>query len=312
MPVERLLASDSRIEVQMVSLLEESGITKQAYEHEIHSPLGGYSVAMEAGPVLFSAGFIATDFTTGLHPNARVPEHIWYGNQVASEVAETLRQIRITMEAAGGKWSDVVKVVLYLTPLGIRNLPLVEEVWEANWPTDPPARAIVPVTGIGGVKHGNVEIYVIVARPEHGGDRSAVMSSTALEPLGHQAQAVRCGNLLFLSTQMGRVADGPSPSALAAKRGLPYARRHIVEQVRRIHEDVQALCLAAGTSIENTVKADLFLSEFTDLPTLFECWADPFTDGLPASGFFEVPAGCQQVPGCDFGADLVVHIPGGA
>ena len=310
MPVERLIAADSHIEVQLVSLLDGSGITKRAYEHDIHSPLGGYSVGMEAGPFLFSAGFIATDFQTGLHPNARVPDHIWYGNQVAAEVAETLRQIRVTMEAAGGEWINVAKVVLYLTPEGMRNLPAVEEVWQQNWPVDPPARAIVPVSGIGGVKHGNVEIYVIVARPGHGGERDTIVSSRALPALGHQAQAVKCGTLLFLSTQLGRTATGPSRSAAQARAGLPHARRHVVEQIKRIHDDVQAICEAAGTSIENTVKADLFLSDFADLPTVFQVWGEPFTAGFPASGFFEVPARSQEIPSCDLTADLVVYVPG--
>jgi len=146
MPVDRLLTAESVIEVQMVALLDDSGITKRSYAHDVHSPLGGYSVGMEAGPWLFSAGFIATDFETGLHPRARVPEHIWYGNQVAAETEEVLRQIRVTMEAAGGAWHDVVKVVIYLTPRGMRNLPAVEEVWHRQWPTAPPARAVIPVT----------------------------------------------------------------------------------------------------------------------------------------------------------------------
>jgi enamine deaminase RidA (YjgF/YER057c/UK114 family) len=309
MPVERLIPADSHIEIQLISLLDDAGITKNAYEHDVHSPLGGYSVGMEAGPFLFSAGFIATDFKTGLHPNARVPEHIWYGNQAASEVAETLRQIRITMEAAGGQWSQVAKVVLYLTPEGIRNLPAIEEVWRQNWPADPPARAIVPVSGIGGVKGGHTEIYVIVSRDSRGGERDLITAPGALPPLGHQPQAVRCGPLLFLSSQLGRTAAGPLPSAAAARRGLPHTGRHIAEQVKRIHDDVQKICEAAGTSIENTVKADVFLSDFGDLPALFGAWGEPFTAGLPAAGFYEVPARSQHVPGCDLSADLVVYVP---
>lgn len=310
MPVERLIPADSHIEVQLVSLLNDSGITRNAYENDVHSPLGGYSVGMEAGPYLFSAGFIATDFQTGLHPNARVPQHIWYGNQPSAEVAETLRQIRITMEAAGGQWDQVAKVVMYLTPEGMRNLPAIEEVWEQNWPVNPPARAIVPVSGIGGVKGGHAEIYVIVSRDSHGGDREIITAPTALPPLGHQPQAVRAGSLLFLSSQLGRSADGPAAAATAARRGLPYTGRHIAEQVKRIHEDVQKICEAAGTSIENTVKADVFLSDFADLPAFFSEWGDAFTSGQPACGFYEVPARSQHVPGCDLSADLVVYVPG--
>jgi len=310
MPVDRLLTADAHIEVQLVALLADSGITKRSYAHNVHSPLGGYSVGMEAGPWLFSAGFIATDFETGLHPNARVPEHIWYGNQVAAETDEVLRQIRITMEAAGGRWSDVVKVVLYLTPQGVRNLPAIDEVWRRHWPTAPPARAVIPVTGIGGVKGGNVEISVIVARPEHGGDRDVVHTDRALPALGHAVQAMRSGPFLFLSTQLGRGADGAPASVGAARRGLPHAGRHVVEQVRRLHDNVQSLCEAAGTSIENTVKADVFLSDFAHLPTVLGAWGAPFTAGYPAAGFFEVPPGSHEVPGCDLAVDLIVHVPG--
>lgn len=309
MPVDRLITAEARIEVQLVSLLADSGITKRAYAHDVHSPLGGYSVGMEAGPWLFSAGFIATDFETGLHPNARVPAHIWYGNQVAAETEEVLRQIRITMEAAGGRWENVVKVVLYLTPAGIRNLPAIDEVWRRNWPTDPPARAVIPVSGIGGVKGGNVEIYVIVARPEFGGDREIVHAADALEPIGHAVQAVRSGPYLFLSTELGRGPDGAPAAVAAARHGLPHARRHIVEQVRRIHDDVQAICVAAGTTIENTVKVDAFLTDFADLSTFLGAWGEPFTAGYPASGFFEAPPGSHEVPGCDVAVDLIVAMP---
>lgn len=310
MPVDRLVTAAARIEVQLVSLLADSGITKRAYAHDVHSPLGGYSVGMEAGPWLFSAGFIATDFENGLHPNARVPDHIWYGNQVAAETEEVLRQIRITMEAAGGRWENVVKVVLYLTPHGIRNLAAIEEVWQRNWPTSPPARAVVPVSGIGGVKGGNVEIYVIVARPDFGGEREPVHAPTALPALGHAVQAVRSGPYLFLSTQLGRTADGAPATVRDSRRGLPHTRRHIVEQVHRIHDDVQTICAAAGTSIENTVKVDAFLSDFVDLSAFLAAWGEPFTAGYPASGFFESPPGSHEVPGCDVTADLIVAIPG--
>jgi len=306
LPMDRLVAADTDIEVQLVSLLESSGIEKKTYAHDIHSPLGGYSVGVEAGPWVFSAGFIATDFETGLHPNARVPEHIWYGNQVAAETDETLRQIKVTMEASGASWKDVVKVVLYLTPEGIRNMPAVDEVWAKHWPTNPPARAVLPCSGIGGVKKGNVEIYVIVARPEQGGDREIIHTDKALAPLGHSVQAVRSGPLLFLSTQLGYAPDGPSSYTQSSRRGLPHARRHIADQVARIHDNVAAICEAAGTSIENTVKVDAILTDFSDLPAFFDTWGAPFTAGMPASGFYEAPPNSQEIPGCDITVDLVV------
>ena len=309
MPVDRLVGADEHVEIQLVSLLDDAQLEKRTFSHDVHSPLGGYSVGVEAGSWVFSAGFIATDFQTGLHPNARVPEHIWYGNQTAQEVEEVLRQIQVTMEAAGAEWSDVAKVVMYLTPEGIQNLPAIEEVWQQQWPDSPPARAVIPVSGIGGVKHGNVEIYVIATRPGFGAEREVVVAPKALPSLGHAAQGIKVGPLLYLSTQLGRTADGLSPVAASAGRGMPHAGRQVVDQVRRIHDNVAAICEAAGTSIENTVKVDAFLSDFRHLPVFLDAWRGPFTAGYPASGFFEVPPGSHEIPDCDVSVDLVVYVP---
>jgi len=309
MPVDRLVNAATDVEVQLIALTRASGITKRAYAHDVHSPLGGYSVGVEAGPWLFSAGFIATDFETGLHHAARVSDHIWYGNQVAGEVRETLRQIRITMEAGGARWADAAKVVLFLTPEGIRNLPAIDEVWAAEWPDSPPARAIVPVSGIGGVKGGNVEIYVTVGLPSAGGDREVVHAPGALAPLGHEAQAVRCGDFLFLSIQLGRAADGPLPGVDRLRAAFPASGRHVVEQVKVLLDNAERICAAAGTSLANAVKADVYLTDLGDLPAVFEPWRPAWTEGYPAAGFFEVPPGSHAVPSCDVAADLVIHLP---
>ena len=68
MPVDRLMCSDTHIEVEIVGVTRKSRIEKRAYEHDVHVPLGGYSIGIETGPWLFTAGFIATDFRSGLRP----------------------------------------------------------------------------------------------------------------------------------------------------------------------------------------------------------------------------------------------------
>jgi enamine deaminase RidA (YjgF/YER057c/UK114 family) len=307
-PVDRLVGAESYIEVQAISLLSGSGTERRSFTHEVHNAKGGYSLGVEAGPWLFTAGLIATDYETGLHPGARISEHIWYGNQIAAEVDELLRQLQVIVEAGGSNWNNVVHSALCLTPLGMRNMPAVDEVWTRYWPDDPPARAVIPIDGTG-LKGGNVEIRLVAARPGDGGERQVIQAPGALPALGHSAQAVRSGHLLFLSSQLGRTPDGPSGSAMAMKRGMPFARRHIVEQARRIQDDVQSICEAAGTSIDNVVKADVFLSDFTDLATFLDEWGKGFSHGYPASGFFETTARGHVIPDCDVSADLIAFVP---
>lgn len=305
MPVDRFLSRDESVQVELLSVTEASGIQKRAYEHDVHMPLGGYSIGMEAGPWLFTAGFTGVDFVHGIRPEAQVPDFIWYGNQIYNETAETLRQLKVTVEAGGGAIENTVKALVYVTPFAMRNLPALNEAWRAYWPGEPPARAIVPVTGVG-LKGTNVEIMLIVARPEHGIEREIVQTDAAPAALGHAAQAVKAGGLVFLSTQVGISREGKAPAGDGA---FPFLRRGAGEELRRIQENAQAICEAAGTSIDQAVKTHLYFNDFHDLPAALPVWADAFTDGYPAGGFFETPPDTQEVPGCRVTADLIVAAP---
>lgn len=309
MPVDRLLCTDATVEVEIVGLVDGCNITKRAYEHDVHMPLGGYSIGVEAGPYLFTAGFIPTDFVAGETEGVTVPEHIWYGNRIENEVRETLRQLRVTVEAGDADWRDVVKATVYVTPFALQNLPAIDEVFRESWPKEPPARAIVPVTGVGGLKSGNIEIYLTVARTRHGGQRETIVTDRALPALGYAPQAMKSGPLLFLSTQHGRLGDGAPRSTAANDAQFPFLRRSIREQVRNLQENTQAICAAAGTSIDQMVTADLHFNDFGDLAAALPVWGDVFTQGYPASGFFEAFPLTNEVPGCRLTADLMVACP---
>jgi len=306
MPVDRLMVSDEAVETELVALTSASGIEKRAYEHEVHSPLGGYSIGIEAGPWLFTAGFTGVDFVHGIRPESKVPDFIWYGNQIYNETAETLRQLKVTVEAGGGRLEDTVKALVYVTPFGMRNLPALNAAWRSSWPGDVPARAIIPVTGVG-LRGTNVEIMLVVARPDEGIAIERIVAPDAPPPLGASVHAVKAGPLLFLSTQLGVTADGPV-SAAVDDRSFPYLGRSVRAELRQIQENADAICRAAGTSIDQAVRAHLYFSDFRDLAAGLPVWGSAFTDGYPSGGIFETPF-VQEVPGCRVTADLVVACP---
>ena len=307
MPVDRFPSKGEHVQVELVALRDEAGIDKEAFEHDIHSPLGGYSIGMVAGPWLFTAGFTGVDFVHGIRPEAKVPDFIWYGNQIYNETVETLRQLRVTVEAGGGRIQDTVKALVYLTPWAMRNLPAVDEAWRTVWPDAPPARAVIPVSGVG-LRGTNVEIMLIAVRAGYGVERVVVECDRAAPALGHAAQAVKAGGLLFLSTQLAVTPQGTVPF-IDAGAAAPFLRRGVRDELRLIQENVQHLCESAGTTIDQTVKAHLFFSDFADLAPALPVWGDAFTDGHPAGGFFESPPGAQQVPGCRVTADLIIAAP---
>jgi len=307
MPVDRLLTASSSVEVEIVGLTKASGITKRAYEHDVHMPLGGYSIGVESGPFLFTAGFIPTDFKTGDAPGVAVPDHIWYGNRVANETAETLRQLRVTVEAGNAEWRNTVKATIYVTPFALKNLPAIDQVFKDFWPDRPPARAVVPTTGIGGLKNGNVEIYLTVARPDQGGDIEVIETGKALPSLGYAPQAIKSAGFVFMSTQQGRDVGGCQPSTRVDNEEFPFLNRSIRNQMHALAENTHAICEAAGGSIEDLVKADLHFNDFQDLTSGLDVWKRSFTRGYPASGFFEEFPDLNEVPGCRITADLVAY-----
>lgn len=326
MPVDRLLCADAHIEAELVALQNDSGIAKTVIEHEVSTPLGGYSIAIAAGPWLFTAGFVPVQFATGSAdalaggardargqdswggpaPGVLVPDWLYYGNQVANEVAEVLRQLKSTVEAGDARWEDVVKARLYCTPNAIANLPAIDDVWREFWPDNPPARGIIPVTSIG-IAFGNIEIDLIVARTNHGNTIERIVDGNFLPQVGHATPAIKAGNLLFLSTQQGRNESGAVEENVLQRRHFPHLGRAVRDEIGRIQENTQALCEAAGTSIENTVKADLVFDDFADIPTGLDAWGRAFTRGFPASAIVECPPGVNEVPGCGVTADVTVH-----
>lgn len=309
MPVDRFLCSDERVAVELVGVTEESGITKRAYEHDVHMPLGGYSIGIEAGPWLFTAGFTGVDFAHGIRPESKVPDFVWYGNQIHNETAETLRQLKVTVEAGGAQMENTVKALVFVTPFGMRNLPALDQAWRQYWPEDPPARSIVPCTGVG-LRGTNVEIMLTVARPDQGDiEREVIRTDRAPGQLGHAPQAIKAGGLLFPSTQIGVTKDGAIPSRSANDSSFPFLRRSVKDEVRAIQENVQAICEAAGTSIDQTVKSHLYFSDFADAAAALPVWGDAFTDGYPAGGFLETPPGTQEVSGGHVTADMTIACP---
>jgi enamine deaminase RidA (YjgF/YER057c/UK114 family) len=152
----------------------------------------------------------------------------------------------------------------------------------------------------------NIEVNLIVARPDQGGEREVIETDRALTPIGHAPQAIKSGPLLFLSSQLGRDEHGAPPDTEAGDRAFPFVGRSVKDQLRLIQENANAICEAAGTSLDQTVKSNLIFDDFRHLGVALPVWAQGFGKGYPASGFYEAPPGTREVPGCHVTADLTV------
>ena len=98
--------------------------------------IGPYSQGVIAGNLLFTAGQIAIDPTTG---------PIIQGD-VTAQTERVMRNLTAVLENAGTTWSDVVKTTVYLQDMA--DFPRVNEVYGRMIGDARPARSTVQVSGL--------------------------------------------------------------------------------------------------------------------------------------------------------------------
>jgi 2-iminobutanoate/2-iminopropanoate deaminase len=92
--------------------------------------------------------------------------------------------------------------------------------------------------------------------------KSAVSTSAAPGAIGPYSQAVRIGNLVYTS---GQVGFDPATGQLVAGG--------ISEQTTRVLENIKAVLIAAGTDLAHVVKTVVFLKTMADFAPMNDVYA---------------------------------------
>ena len=100
---------------------------------------------------------------------------------------------------------------------------------------------------------------------------SAVSTEAAPKALGPYSQAIRAGQLLFVS---GQVAIDPSTGELV--------RSGIAQQTRRALQNIGEILGAGGASFQQVVRTTVYLADLGDFSAMNEIYATFFTAPLPA------------------------------
>lgn len=95
--------------------------------------------------------------------------------------------------------------------------------------------------------------------------------------IGPYSQAVKAGNLLFVS---GQIPIDPATGA--------FAGDDITSQTRQSLTNVQAILEEAGYSLSDVVKATVLLAEMADFAAMNAVYAEFFTENCPARAAFAV------------------------
>ena len=105
------------------------------------TPMAHYCQGVLAGDTLYAAGQIASDYKTGVAPEARQdPAFPYYGSNIQKQARYILQNLRGVFEAAGCGLEDVVKSQVFMTDLS--EFYYFDQVWKEFFPSPPPRTTV--------------------------------------------------------------------------------------------------------------------------------------------------------------------------
>ncbi|MGI6698247.1 MAG: RidA family protein [Clostridia bacterium] len=107
--------------------------------------------------------------------------------------------------------------------------------------------------------------------------KEIVSTKNAPGAVGPYSQAVKCGGMVYTA---GQVALDPNTGQMV--------EGGIKEQTHQVFANLKAVLEAAGTSLENVVKATVFIVDMDKFGEVNEVYANYFTGDFPARSCVEV------------------------
>jgi len=108
--------------------------------------------------------------------------------------------------------------------------------------------------------------------------RNVIQTQHAPAAIGPYSQAIRAGNFLFASGQLGL-----DPQSGKLQEGVEA-------QARQALTNIQAVLQSAGSSIDRVVKTTIFLADMNDFAKVNAIYGDVFQQEPPARSTVQVAA----------------------
>jgi enamine deaminase RidA (YjgF/YER057c/UK114 family) len=221
---------------------------------------------------VFAAGQIASDYKTGVPPEARrKPGFPYYGSDIKLQTRYILNNLKKTFAAAESSFENVVKAQVFLTDL--QNFNGFDEIWREFF-ANPPPRTTVGTTGLL-VPGTLVEIDLIGYAG--GGDMAhRVIKSDAPQPLANYSEAIVAGDIIFAAGQLASDFKTGVPVDAMKRPGFPFYGSNIKKQTSYILENLKKTFESAGGSLDTVFKAQVFLRDLADFSDFDEVWKEYF------------------------------------
>jgi len=123
--------------------------------------------------------------------------------------------------------------------------------------------------------------------------KQPIHTAAAPQAIGTYSQAIRCGDTVYLSGQIGL-----DPATMLLVEGVEA-------QIHRVFQNLQAVAAAAGGSLDNSVKLTVYLTDLAHFARINEIMATYFQQPYPA----RAAIGVASLPrGALVEVDAVLHL----
>jgi len=124
--------------------------------------------------------------------------------------------------------------------------------------------------------------------------RQIIRTDKAPAAIGTYSQAVKVDQTVYLSGQIPLVPES-----------MELVKGDMAKQIRRVFDNLQAVCQAAGGDLGDIVKLNVFLTDLGDFPKVNEIMAEYFSEPYPARAAIGVAA---LPKGAGVEMDAVMHL----
>ncbi len=307
--IEALAVPDALVGLELIAVTDAGAARKRIIDMEgvpksPGGPFAGGPQAVAAGDFIFLTGQIASDFKTGIVPEARKDPGFWYGSAIGLQTEYVLKRLQMVLEEAESSLDHVVKADVWL--MDMEDVREFDEVWKEYFPKNPPARSLLPVSRIADAEC-LIEINLIAVREGGKAKKKSVMARGVPAPGGHQPHAVRAGDFLFLSGIFA--ADDGREIAPQARihPDMPWFGAAGRRQTEHILSQMEKICQAGGSRLADVVWTQNFYTDFSEFDASREVWERVFPKAPPAALVCGVRPP-QWVRGCTIQMDAVAIV----
>ena len=123
--------------------------------------------------------------------------------------------------------------------------------------------------------------------------KSIISTSAAPAAIGTYSQAVKIGNTVYIS---GQIPLDPVSQAMVTG--------DFEAQVRRVFENLKAIAAAAGGTLADAVKVNVFLTDLANFSLVYQVMSEYFPEPYPARaaiGVASLPRGAAVEADCILG-----------